>query len=482
MKSEIGNRKSAILLLVISCLVFYSGCKEDVEGLGTDYRVFQSSAALTCDEIVDVNLNWIARGVAKVADDRAFVDNLELLMTQNDFGEVKHSTASTELWTSMSLNYANEVKQEIINRFPNNTYDDTYFSQFVCDSCNYSTVIYSPNIFGSGIANDTIFVTWITEEASDKDTMKAYFSTGTGLDSINITEDFLDTKRLWVITAYSDCKTGLSTGVSELQYKRGPCNNNNNCDDELGETPTNCTDCGEDPNANSLYLLSYKMTTDNKNGSTHPEDKYQEGWVRNRYEIAMQYRIIVPVTAGATTIYNHSTSFCLTTDLSGRLLNSVGAMFVDTLYGRSTEAGDALFQLDKLKVGRGNSDVKRCNLSNNDCSGINVPKDEHVLMSTAYQPHHIVYLIMYERDKRSWHDKNWISNEDVNFTGVTNPFKINMRFRSQHPPFTFNNGDYAMKIDNTLNWQQEDINGISYQTVVLQLDGEMEIKLGYKAN
>jgi len=88
-------------------------------------------------------------------------------------------------------------------------------------------------------------------------------------------------------------------GGDDLKGKKADCglcnfDDNPNC---VGrETIENCPDCGVNTIQNSLYLLSYSTQNDVKGGSGAQAD-YQEGWLRNRYELSLQtllYRQFAP--------------------------------------------------------------------------------------------------------------------------------------------------------------------------------------------
>jgi hypothetical protein len=115
------------------------------------------------------------------------------------------------------------------------------------------------------------------------------------LDSLWINEDNMDSVYLWIVEVDSDCEWGL----------RAPMKTGNDCDPACdfkecrpwcGNTPDNCSSCPQpEPTAPlptySLYLSQAIHLTDFKGMSSTHKSKYQENWLKGKYQIRFGYGI-----------------------------------------------------------------------------------------------------------------------------------------------------------------------------------------------
>ena len=408
----------------------------------------------------------MARGIAKVAADYSIRNVIEVEMLKDDFDHVSHLIAEEAIQSRTGLFFETTVVNEIYNLFPSNNYNGGYFFDFDCTQCRWSTGIYSPNIGNVNIDPGTILYVVPSMEDVDLDSIRGYFTNNTGqLDSTWVDEDFLDSHYVWVVTSSSDCHKTCSD--------EGSGNNGR-------ETEVNCPDYGSHAINNSLYLLSYKMENDHKGGSPGPQEKYQEGWIRNRYELALQTLLYRPILDGTGQVVGHSyiTGSRTSDDPDDTDVNPTG---------RSIKVNHDKHDLKILKVGRGASDVTRCKIKRNGnkkCSGNNTQFSEKELISRDCQPGDIFYFVMYERDKNYFADNIWLSPDIATTVSAAAPnIKRRIFFKSQIRPYIQNDIDgNAFRIDENSVWQAETIDGVNYITCTETLDGEITVKFGYTSN
>lgn len=475
------------------CLLVLWSCN-DLERLETKQDEFSLLSAPICIQEVDNDLPWMARGIADVVSNYTIRNTIEVEMLKSSFNDVSNTKAASAVLASSGDLFENEVVNSIQNTFPSNDYIGDYFFDFDCNNCRWSTGLYSPNIRDVNIDPNTILYVVPSMEDVDVDSIVGYYVNSGGLlDSIWVNEDFLDSNYVWVVTSTSDCskicQSGSGGGSSEESKNKvdkdwGPCNFDKNCDNDPfcggRETIENCPDCGDFNIENSLYLLSYSMNTDVKGGVTSPQDDYQEGWVRNRYELALQTLLYRPIFDGSGNIngYSYITGSRTSSDPADSDVNPDGV----GLHVPGEE-----HDLRLLQVGRGASDVTRCRIKSNGnrkCSGNNSSFNVRKLISQRYLPIDVFYFVLYERDKRTWHDKEWTS-PDACSSGVGGALNIprSMYFISQKDPYTQNDADgYAFRIDANSTWQAETINDVNYNTCTVTLDGEITVKFGYTSN
>jgi hypothetical protein len=484
-----------LFALLPCCLVIVWSCN-DLERVETKEANFSILTAPSCIQGVDNDLPWMARGIAEIVSVYAVRNTIEVEMLKSSFNEVSNRNADSAVQANTGVLIDNEVVNSINNNFPSNDYIGGYFFDFDCNDCKWSTGLYSPNIRDVNIDPSTTLYVVPSMEDVDVDSLRGYYVNSFGnLDSVWVNEDFLDNNYVWVVTSSSNCKPlicpsnpgGGSNGDDNLKGKKadwGPCNFDDNCDNDPfcggRETVENCPDCGANIIQNSLYLLSYSMNNDVKGGGAGPQDDYQEGWIRNRYELALQTLLYRPIYDGTGAIngYSYITGSRTSSDDGDLDVNPTGS---------ELEVPGDVHDLQLLKVGRGASDVTRCRIKRSGklkCSGNNSSFNERKLISQSYLPIDVFYFILYERDKRTWHHKEWTS-PDASSSGAGGSLNIqrNMYFVSQKRPYTQNAaGGYAFRIDASSTWQAETIDGVNYNTCTESLDGEITVKFGYTAN
>lgn len=445
---------------------------------------------MVCEEEMKNQMAWIARGIAPLVNDLSYRNLIEQKMIkQNDFG-VSNSLLQTSL--PMTTDYENDVQQSINNYFPSNSYDQTYFFSFICDSCEWNTGVYSPNLDYPNVDIQSTLYVAPAAETQEGDSIIAYFyNSSIGLvDSLFVNEDFLDSNYVWIVTALNECDEDFFEGVGgDVKTKVGPCDPDGFCDRENGETEKNCDDCRTTPlplNSKRLELLEYETLRDFKrpwrfrSGQPRSANFHQERWYKKQYKINFQYMIT------RSNGWNSGPPFLEMVTQFKRVPNGAPGSFSHDRY--------SVFGLNKIDFHGDDAEVARCRIKRSggvQCnSGTNKTFKQDYLMCLVFDPTtDYVNYAMYEKDFTE-PNSMWINTLDS-----LGEFRLQRIFipetaetlDQQFKPGVSGKGTVYSQDDDCIIppgsiWIKEDINGEEWYVHETITDGELRIKFGYKNN
>jgi hypothetical protein len=246
-------------------MVAFYACKEErnlpIQQQQDNYvQVTSSDGALVQKQLI-----WIAKGLAGIADQSAAVKSeIHTFVELTDFYIETNENLDADLQTSLSYDYDYEVDQWLQNNQPGNDYDASYFFDIDIDNCLGKVTVQIPE--ADTIDKTKLHVVTLDNPLDQLSTTPGYFISGAGLiDSIIITEDNMDSVYLWIVGVAQNCPE--DTFNSETAMRLPPLS------PPQGPSYT-------------VRIGNLNINTDKKNvSSNHPEDIYQEGHLRGKYEI-----------------------------------------------------------------------------------------------------------------------------------------------------------------------------------------------------
>lgn len=393
-KLKILKMKKKKLIFFASFLAaatfIYVGCKKekitDQKGkLDLGSIAISSTTPIVSDPLlIERQLRWIARGIPDLAQNNSNVKSNVETLASNPVFFAKNENIQNDLLNHLSINYQNSVYSNVNLRFTSNDYDSSLFYEFYFNNCLNLIGISIPEL---DIVDKTKpFIVIPSDDYNTQTDNYGYFLTTSGgitsLDSVIIDEDNVDDYYVWVVSVYDMCHDGL--GIFSTPSGES-CNNNNHCEEELGETYDNCADCKDAGKTNTkiagrkdLYILDLKSTTDNldKNSSNHPTEDYQENHLGGKYDITAAYAIIDMTNAASRSVPLKNIDF---ND------DKVHFLWHATAWGN-------------------NCDIKRCKVKKNGNSSCNrgIQNNLKVIDRLIYQNYdptiHNIYLILSEHD------------------------------------------------------------------------------------
>jgi hypothetical protein len=465
----------------------YIGCKKEKLINGEHLGIDKGSVALTASNpsiadssIIERQLRWIARGIPDMAQNnygvRGMVENLCLSRTPLFFD--LNENIQTNLDNGLSVNYQNSVYFSVNSRFPSNDFDSSIFYQFEYRDCKFLIGLAIPELDICDTSKQ--FIVLPTHEFNYGTDNYGYFLNGANLDSVIIDEDNIDDYYVWVVSVYDLCVDGFGMGGSSSSE---PCDGDGVCEEEYGEDSTNCADCSSNNTVNGkisgrkeLFILDLKSVKDvlDKNSSSPPTEDFQEKHLQFKYDILAAYAIIDTSTVSSR----------------GNPHKKVDLLNLDDGPGRRVEA------LWDASAWGANCDIKRCKTKSNGNSSCNrgiENKFKNVDRLIFQNYNHLaenVYLILYEYDGGIGHKDHSIHDIDGIIPSSTN---TELRERARQKAWTSGvvggTNTEILKIKapgsspTSNGWiaTTKTINGRGRNgfTKTFQLDGEMEITLGF---
>lgn len=459
------------------CSLFVFSCKKDAT-IGSGSKHSKTAVVGANQEpLVKQQLRWIARGIPDYAHPnqpfRQIVENLcnnvpgAFYATNTDI----QADASSQL----SQDYEQEVYNNVNNRFPMNSYDRNFFFEIEIDGCMNNVGIRIPEL---DIIDKTKKLVVLPGDpfTNGGDSIYGYYVNDTVLgppilDSVLIDEDNMDSVYLWVVSLVESCLDSSMMGGfgTESMPRAEYCDGDSICEPEHGENALNCTDCqGITAPNRKLTLTSITSLTDKKKFSSfHPEVKYQEAHIQNRYDVCFTYSIV-----------DHNTL----TPKDTRLYHAIpgnSAQFAGDPYTPPAEI---------FKAWGKNAEMKRCKKKRRGgtkCNrGSSTTKTPNDVLSVDFDKNNdAIYFLVFERD-----DNRQVTDETIsidNASGTSSSIVLLHEHSAPGKPYswTFNNRTGQMEhifeiLPNDPNFQWvPDPGGGNFETMVLTFDGEIQFLL-----
>lgn len=477
MKHTTHNTQHIILNLFLSLFFFLNSCNKDKISSVKDESIYYfnsiSSTLPPCIFESQKQLTWIAKALPTILNAN-LKNDIEIEMQNDSFFVATNTEIQNKYLTSSSQNYNFLIQQSLTTNFPGNDYNNSYFYDFICDNCKYTTFITSPN-FDYVDRGTTIYVVPACEDFESDSAMGYYLNANDNLDSVMVNEEFLEDHYVWILSTESDCSNGYvygPGGSDNKMNKRGPCNFKDGCEPALGENALNCSDCTTEPNTTNytLFLLEYETLRDNKGGNSNPTDCYQESWLKGKYSMSMQFMNLRNLSASSTPDF--------------KMFGSYFAHSTDDNSGIKHGGIEEMFILNEIKAHGKRSKVARCKIKNNGSTccnkGTNTTFNQSILLTSNYMPYDLIYFIMYEMDNGK--TQGFTTPESAKSFKDNDNRARSMFFNSREKPYTFNSTGNAWKITGDSNWVTEVINNETFKVFETTLDGELRVKFGYKPN
>lgn len=329
--------------------------------------------------LIQKQLTWIAKGLAGAADQYPGEKNAmhDIVITNEYFAE-SHENVDDVLQNATGFDLAREVDDWLRFNQPNNDYDASYFFDIDIDDCPGKVSIRIPD---GDIADQTkLHVVTLDNPLNPQVVTPGYFissTTGT-LDSLDITENNMDSVYLWIVGVDNDCSQTIDS-----------------CGDGILGDTEDCETCPEDCSASypdfdrslpafKLSLKEFKTFTDFKNGAGHPLDQYQEAHLQGRYEVNFSYGVYETVD-GQTFDGSWDEIFWFTDPNTGK----------DKLKGTKKSE-----KIGKYSAWGKNAKIRRTNLANNKSNrGTHYVDVVNMVMADTIQPHKDnFFFCVFEKD------------------------------------------------------------------------------------
>tara|TARA_B110000090_G_scaffold18704_1_gene18628 strand:- start:3305 stop:4660 length:1356 start_codon:yes stop_codon:yes gene_type:complete len=363
-------------------LAFYA-CKEErnlpVQQPPQDHYVQVSS---TDGALIQKQLSWIAKGLAGIADQSSTTKTrIHDLVEVTDFYTESNENLDDDLQTAFGYDYDNEVDQWLQQNQPGNDYDAAYFFDIDIDDCPGKVGVLIPE---ADIADQTqLHVVTLNNPLDPQAINPGYFissTTGT-LDSMDITEDNMNSVYLWIVGVDNDCTQTIDS-----------------CGDGVIGLTEDCETCPEDctppyPDfdivqpAFKLSLKELKTFTDKKNGAGHPLDQYQEHFLQAKYEIYFSYGVYDAIN-GETFDGSWDEIFWFTDPGTGK---------------QKPKASNKSKEIGKYSAWGRNAKIRRKNLANGKVNrGTHYVDVVNMVMADTIQPHKDnFFFCIFEKDKNA---------------------------------------------------------------------------------
>lgn len=278
-----------------------NSCKDEAKNVFSDsFNSLKVSVNIGDSLEINKQLSWIAKGVAGLTHQvNAIKTTIHSQVELSDFNSESNEHFQTIINNNQSIDYEDEVYNWINVNIPNNDYDRSYFFEIDLYPCESKTLISIPD--AEDVDKTLLHVVTISPVTVDDNLGQVtgyYINTLGLLDSLQITENNVDSFYLWIIEFIYDCELELSDW-SASSGDCPPCKGSK-CRPECGDKWPDCVSCPEPtngllspPNPHfKLELVNVKYKADKKNcsGSIHFDD-YQENFLKGRYQLRIGWVI-----------------------------------------------------------------------------------------------------------------------------------------------------------------------------------------------
>ncbi len=464
----------ALTLMLVSGMVYLVSCKNDSAEtvVGKRFNSGAVSVVVTQAQEADITaqLQWIARGIPEPAFHvSSFKTVVHDEVENNPDGYFETNTnLQTEMLISVPTDYESDVQISIDANFTPNTYDDDYFYEIDLEDCIHKVGIRIPE---ADIVDQTKLHVVTSDDPFIQDgtsTTGYYWDSINGhLDSLTIDYDNMDSVYLWVVGLVSNCRDGMGSGSApEPDLVDEYCDNDGICEPEHGETPGNCPDCIPVASGQTLVLQSMTSRTDRKKfGSIHPDIRYQEAYLQNKYTVTCAFTLVDGVTGVVKGVREEHTT----------IISGVPTVYIPPeLVFRAWGANSAMKRCKKKKNGntkcnRGSHTIRTAS----DSISFDFDKDEDY-----------IFITVYEEDLAQPSRNVTLTHNILNPSGtiivpnlpVSHQIESNGKTYSHNTTPGFAN-DIVVIDPGDPRWI---LNGAGEQQITITLDGEMDIEFRIK--
>ncbi len=233
---------------------------------------------------VDKQIEWIAKGLAYVANDingfRKLVHNECVL---DNYNEIEISEAHTKSDQNLSYDLQNGHEAFIDANLSPHTYDKLFFAGFEKGNNDFYNLIWIPEIDSIDSNKQHIFCPFKVKEQNNDITTAYFLDSTSNIDSLTIDweQDPWKDYYIWVIEYDMNHQNLGPIKVTRNENSSGPCNDGY-CDlSQIDEYPCEIQDCDYtlNPNNKPVYqikLISMQVIQDDK--------RYIEPWLSGKYE------------------------------------------------------------------------------------------------------------------------------------------------------------------------------------------------------
>lgn len=230
---------------------------------------------------------WIAKGLPFLAKNNHFRYSVEESVMASPLFEAANSTVHSDAWNNYSYHYQDSLHSTLDNKFPLNTYDPDHFAGFTYNNCDWYFKIRIPEMDEQDTSMPHIVIPHLILQSDTNVFYKAFFINTGLLDSLTLSVEDFENYYIWVVSAEDDCP---------VSAPNIGCNGDSICQPDLGENADNCEDCigtnVEVDKMGKLILKGIISKRDWKKDTNWPLDRFEEDWLKNKYEIAISWAVV----------------------------------------------------------------------------------------------------------------------------------------------------------------------------------------------
>lgn len=233
---------------------------------------------------VDVQIEWVAKGMTHYVQNRSFVNVVHTIAEGNDFEQAKMQEIEDQYYGISGISFQLSHNDSVQTNFTPNSYNFTFLPAFVLGAMAFINHIYIPEVTTVDSTLPQLIVPLRVWEIRQQNDVTGFFIDTTGsIDSVKISGEDppVDQYYIWVIgydtdPAFVDTTREFPEGISSC--------GDSICDKFRHEDDSTHTNyCpGDCPDSNAVY--NYHVIVESIQ-IYRDESQYFESWLNGKYEM-----------------------------------------------------------------------------------------------------------------------------------------------------------------------------------------------------